>query len=441
MKNPAELPPEDPRVDPARGVRRLSRKPALIALGVAALALVVLLEGVLSRGRSRTERPGEERAEAPLSSRGALEALLADIPRGRIGPPPGTGDGPGPAPEAGPEPVPAASPGPDPAPAAPPPEEILPSPPAGRPGAAARARVPGSPTRLPSPSRPSRCIRRPPLRQASRSRSGFLSPCPFPLRSRPRPGIRPGRPCGPGRSAREDGQAVPPLAPAAGARPAGAQGRNPDPRHPDERRPLRPARTGPGPGRLPGLRLGQRDAPAGPPGGPPVRQLRSRAGLRGPTGGDRLGAPDLPRRLQPDPGGDEGTGPPGTGGGARTRCTAIWAASTDRRSCSRRSAPGWPSPPSPGRWPARWSTWAARRPSRPRTPPAGRWPSTWGRTLNRQLERSIDIQPTLVIRAGKRMALMVERDVGFERPWPPGPPDPRPPRKPPRYHHPLGAAP
>ena len=64
-----------------------------------------------------------------------------------------------------------------------------------------------------------------------------------------------------------------------------------------------------------------------------------------------------------------------------------------------------------------------------------------GRTLNRQLERSIDIQPTLVIRAGKRMALMVERDVGFERPWPPGPPDPRPPRKPPRYHHPLGAAP
>ena len=53
-----------------------------------------------------------------------------------------------------------------------------------------------------------------------------------------------------------------------------------------------------------------------------------------------------------------------------------------------------------------------------------------GRALNRQLQQSVDIQPTIVVRPGKKLAVMVVKDLTFERPYPRRLPPPAAPESP-----------
>ena len=60
-----------------------------------------------------------------------------------------------------------------------------------------------------------------------------------------------------------------------------------------------------------------------------------------------------------------------------------------------------------------------------------------GRTLNQQLQRSVDIQPTIIVRPGKKLAALVAADLAFETPWPQAPGRPLRDSDPPAYWDPT----
>ena len=395
-----------PRIDPARGARRLSRKPALVALGVLALVIAVLLNGTLSRSRRQAEPPETDRT--PLPVQGEVEAIVAAIPRGTLEAAPEAAPGPGDPPGLLPAPLPAALP----APVAAAPEPFAPgTPPPGFPPA------PVAPPPLPAL----------PIR---------LSLPPGPGTADPEPGPPPGEALAAHLERREDGDAIHPWrlqeAPARLELKAGTiigatlmNGIDSD---------------------LPGVVLAQVDSP--------VYDSLSGEHLLVPQGARLLGRYEdrqeygdvrvgirWDRLLLPDGSSLSLGGVPGLDArgraGLRDRVHRHYGRIYGSVILLSAVSAGVALSSQPREVAGTVVNVGGASGLSPQDTASREVALNAGRTLGGQLQRAVDIQPTLIVRPGFRMALILERDVGFERPWPEGPrtvPEEDPP-----LHDPAGA--